>query len=156
MHYEPTQYWPDLTTGSYRDGQRCENLENMTFNNETFDLVITQDVFEHVLNPDKAFREITRILKPGGAHIFTVPYYRGKKTVVRAVETIFGIENLNEPVYHANPVDEKGSLVVTEWGEELPGIIEANSGMKTEIYHVHNSRLGLEGEFLEVFVSRKK
>ncbi len=125
MHYKPTQYLPDLTTGSYRNGQRCENLENMTFNDEIFDLVVTQDVFEHVMNPDKAFREITRILKPGGAHIFTVPYYRSKKTAVRAVETITGVKNLREPVYHANLIDEKGSLVVTEWGEDLLSIIEA-------------------------------
>ena len=44
----------------------------MTFQNESFDLFITQDVFEHVMEPNKAFKEIERVLKPGGAHVFTV------------------------------------------------------------------------------------
>ena len=44
----------------------------MTFENESFDLFITQDVFEHVMTPNKAFKEIERVLKPGGAHVFTV------------------------------------------------------------------------------------
>jgi SAM-dependent methyltransferase len=127
----------------------------MTFDDARFDLVITQDVFEHVMDPAKAFAEIARILKPGGAHIFTVPLYRGQKTVVRATATPKGTEYLREPVYHANPVDEKGSLVVTDWGDDLLSFIEANSGMKTEIHDPRGPRLGLEAEFLEVFVSRK-
>jgi len=43
-----------------------------------FDLVITQDFFEHVLRPAKAFAEIARTLKPGGALIYAVPYDLGK------------------------------------------------------------------------------
>jgi SAM-dependent methyltransferase len=44
-----------------------------------FDLVIPQDFFEHVLRPAKAFAEIVRALKPGGALIiYTVPYDFGK------------------------------------------------------------------------------
>ncbi|MGQ0519368.1 class I SAM-dependent methyltransferase, partial [Bacillus sp. D-CC] len=50
---------------------RCENLEDMTFQNESFDLFITQDVFEHVMEPKKAFKEIERVLKPGGALLYT-------------------------------------------------------------------------------------
>ena len=41
--------------GSEKDGVRCENLEKLTFANETFDLVITQDVMEHVHTPQAAF-----------------------------------------------------------------------------------------------------
>jgi ubiquinone/menaquinone biosynthesis C-methylase UbiE len=127
----------------------------MTYQDKCFDLVITQDVFEHVMNPAKAFAEVARILKPGGAHIFTVPLYRGRKTIVRAIQTPAGIEHLEDAVYHTNPIDDKGSLVVTEWGENLLSFIETSSGMKTGINHFHDSRLGLDAEFLEVFVSRK-
>lgn len=154
-HYEATQYWPDLTGGSYRQGQRCENLERMTFEDQRFDLVITQDVLEHVMNPANAFAEIARTLKVGGAHVFTVPYYRNQGTVVRVVENRNGIEYLREPVYHANPIDEKGSLVVTDWGDDLIDVICANGGMSTEIFLLKDPRMGLEAEFLEVFVSRK-
>jgi hypothetical protein len=34
------------------DGVRCEDLESLTFQNEAVDLVITQDVIKHVVDPD--------------------------------------------------------------------------------------------------------
>lgn len=51
------------------NGYRCENLKQLTFVDETIDLHITQDVLEHVLRLGRAFAEIARTLKPGGAHI---------------------------------------------------------------------------------------
>ena len=81
-HCVPSQFFPEVSRGQLKDGQRSENLEALTFPDESFDLIITQDVFEHVLRPAKEFAEIARTLKPGGAHVYTVPYYRGKKTVV--------------------------------------------------------------------------
>ncbi|MDR0583764.1 MAG: class I SAM-dependent methyltransferase [Treponema sp.] len=51
-------------------GYRNENLEEQTFSDEMFELIITQDVFEHVYNPEKAFSEIARTLKKA-AHIFS-------------------------------------------------------------------------------------
>ena len=85
--YLGSQHFPDIPSGSCREGVRCENLEKMSFDDGEFDLVITQDVFEHVLQPDKAFSEINRTLKDGGTHLFTVPVYHGQKTVIRATTT---------------------------------------------------------------------
>ena len=155
-HYVPAYFFPDITPGQYKNGIRCENLERMTFENESFDLMVTQDVLEHVLNPDRAFREIARILKPGGAHVFTVPFYYWKETFVRALETSEGIKYLADLEYHGNPINSEGSLVVTEWGENLVDFIYSHSGMTTTIYQLTDRRLGLEAAFLEVFVSRKR
>lgn len=45
---------------------------------ETFDFVISSDVLEHVPPPvEKAFRNIFRLLKPGGLLVLTVPYVDG-------------------------------------------------------------------------------
>lgn len=154
-YYTPTHYFADIPVGSYKKGIRCENLECMTFMDEAFDLVITQDVMEHVLNPGKAYAEIARTLKPGGAHVFTVPLYRGKKTLVRAVETPDGIRYLQEKQFHGNPIDKKGSLVVTEWGDDLIDYIYQHSGLITTAYNIKDRKLGIDGEFLEVFLSRK-
>jgi SAM-dependent methyltransferase len=83
--YLPTQFFLDTPLGKSKDGIRCENLVNMTFEDESFDLMITQDVFEHVMNPAAAFKEISRVLEAGGVHIFTMPWYPHlKKTVQRA------------------------------------------------------------------------
>lgn len=151
-----SQFFRDVPRGEIRDGQRSEDLESLTFSDNSFDLVITQDVFEHILRPDLAFAEIARTLKPGGAHVFTVPYYRGKKTVVRARTSESGaIEHLMKADYHFNPIEAEGSLVVREWGDEICDLIYRASGMTTAIYGFFDPRFGLEGEFLDVFVSRK-
>jgi SAM-dependent methyltransferase len=155
-HYVATQFFPEVPRGQLKDGQRSENLEALTFPDESFDLVITQDVFEHVLRPAKAFAEIARTLKLGGAHVYTVPYYRGKKTVVRAEPNgDEGITHLMKPDYHLNPIDAAGSLVVTEWGDELCDFVFRASRMTTTIFNFYDPRLGLKGEFLDVLISRK-
>jgi len=154
--YVATQFFPNVPRGQFNGSQRSEDLEALTFGDEYFDMVITQDVFEHVLRPAKAFAEIARTLKPGGAHVYTVPYYRGKKTVVRAKpDGKGGITHLMKPDYHGNPIDEAGSLVITEWGDELCDFVFRSCGMTTTILNFYDSRLGLKGEFLDVLISRK-
>ena len=155
LEYIPTYFWPDVAPGSLRNGYLCENLEALTFPDASFDLVITRDVMEHVMNPDKAFSEIARTLKPGGAHIFTVPWYAPKSTLIRAAETVEGIEYYAEKDYHGNPIDKGGVLVVTEWGMSLPEFIFKHSGLVTTVFVTQDQHIGLAGEFLEVFMSRK-
>jgi SAM-dependent methyltransferase len=155
--YTATQFFQNVPLGESKDGIRCENLEKMTFEDHSFDLMITQDVFEHVMNPVDAFSEICRILKPGGAHIFTMPWYpQLQKTVQRARQLDHGeIEFLEEAIYHGNPIDSTGSLVTFDWGVDFVDFIYANSGMSTTIYRERDRSKGIDGEFLEVFISRK-
>jgi SAM-dependent methyltransferase len=141
--------------GSYKEDMRCENLEKTSFNCASFDLIITQDVLEHIMNPCNAFKEIERILKPSGVHVFTIPYCSTQKTIVRAEQGIEGFRYLNKPLFHDNPVDENGSLVVTEWGNDFSTLIYGYSKMETEIYDGYSNEMGLDADFLEVFVSRK-
>jgi SAM-dependent methyltransferase len=154
--YEASQFFQDVRLGQYKDKVRCENLEKMTFADRSFDLVITQDVFEHVMHPDAAFQEISRVLKPGGAHVFTMPWYSKRdKTIQRAEMKDGEIEFLEKPVYHGNPIDNKGSLVTFDWGIDFPDFIYKNSGMFTTVYLAKDRTMGLQAEFLEVFISRK-
>jgi len=71
--YISSQYFDDRSLGTIKNGIRCENLESLTFEDNSIDLHISQDVIEHVFHPLKAFSEIARTLAPGGMHIFTVP-----------------------------------------------------------------------------------
>jgi hypothetical protein len=153
--YVGTQFFPDVPPGGFRQGFRCENLEHQTFEDGRFDLVVTQDVFEHLLHPARAFSEISRTLKKGGAHVFTVPWYYWQETVIRAVEENGTIRHLKAPDYHSNPIDEKGSLVVTEWGWDLCDFIYESSGMTTTAIRISDKHQGIDAQFIEVFVSRK-
>lgn len=65
------------------------------------------------------------------------------------------IECLEEPIYHGNPIDAKGSLVTHDWGIDFTDFVYENSKMFTTIYLINNNKLGLEAEFLEVFITRK-
>jgi len=153
--YRSSQFFPDIPAGTIFSGQRCEDLSRQTFNDESFDIVITQDVLEHLLDPVKSLKEICRTLKPGGAHIFTVPWYSWQDTKIRAIQEDDKIVYLEEPDYHVNPVNDEGSLVVTEWGKDLIDTIYASTGMSTTAIQIRDRQVGVDAKFIEVFVSRK-
>lgn len=44
------------------------------FNNNEFDSIVTNQVFEHVFNPDNFLSEINRVLKKDGLLLMTVPF----------------------------------------------------------------------------------
>ncbi len=155
QNYIPTQFFPGVSTGAMHQGFRCEDLATQTFADESFDVVITQDVLEHLISPVESIKEICRTLRPGGVHLFTVPWYSWQDTKIRVRKCGDDIEYLEEPDYHANPVDEKGSLVVTEWGRDLVDTIYACSGMTTTVLQIHDKRIGAEAKFIEVFLSKK-
>jgi hypothetical protein len=154
--YTASQYWPDVAPGEQRGGVRCEDLERLTFADASLDLVVTQDVFEHVLDPGRAFAEIARVLRPGGAHLFTVPWAHWEPTVVRARRAPGGeLEHRLAPDFHGGPVDPEGALVATEWGRDLPEFVRAHGGLVTTVHEPRDRRRGLEGWFIEVFESRR-
>ena len=105
--YTTSQYDVSVPWGETHPtrGYRSENLEAQTFANESFDLVVTQDVFEHIFHPDRAIREIERTLKPGGAHIGTVPIVRKQAASRRraALRADGSITHFETPEYHGNP-----------------------------------------------------
>jgi glycosyltransferase involved in cell wall biosynthesis/ubiquinone/menaquinone biosynthesis C-methylase UbiE len=152
--YSSSHFFPDVPPGQFRGNIRCENLERLTFPDHSFDIFITQDVLEHVLDPAAAFREISRVLRPGGAHVFTVPLYRRDKSVARARRKMEEVEHLMPPEYHGNPIDSSGSLVVTEFGRDMLQFIRDTTGMHTDVFSPKNRKNGLDGEFLDVFVCR--
>ena len=159
-HYSSSQFIPNTPLGAHdpRFNTRCESLEALTFTDNSFDLIVTQDVMEHIPSPDLAFREICRVLKPGGAHIFTVPLVRkGEPSRRRAVFTTDGkIEHLFAPEYHGNPVDGSGSLVVMDWGFDIISKISEACGMSSHIIAIDDIDRGIRAEFIEVVVSLKR
>jgi SAM-dependent methyltransferase len=59
---------------------KCQNLEykimdstNLNINFETFDVVISFQVIEHLKNPEKFLKEIKRILKDSGIAVISTP-----------------------------------------------------------------------------------
>jgi hypothetical protein len=118
---------------------------------------VTQDVFEHVLRPGRGFAEIARTLKPGGAHIFTVPLVnKDKPSKMRVeVDAAGAVSHLESPVYHGNPIDAQGSLVTIDWGFDISDHIRDACGLDTEIIRIDDLSKGIRAEYIEVLVTTK-
>lgn len=148
-HYSSSHYFQDTPRGEYKNEHRSEDLSSLTFEDEFFDLFITSDVFEHIIEPAKAFSEIARVLKPGGAHVFTMPWYPSlEKSVQRAKMKNNELIHLEKPVYHGNPIDEEGSLVTFDWGRDFTQFIFDASNLYTTIYLEKNINTGWKPNFL--------
>ena len=54
------------------DHYSISNIESLPYE-DNFDLVFSDNVMEHIENPDQIFSEVHRVLKPGGIFIFKTP-----------------------------------------------------------------------------------
>jgi SAM-dependent methyltransferase len=61
--------------GEIINGIRHEDVENMSFKSDALDLIVSNDVFEHVPNPAKAFTECARVLESGGVMLATIIFH---------------------------------------------------------------------------------
>ena len=155
--YIQTHFYRDKALGTVINGFRNENLESQTFQDETFDLVITADVMEHIYNPAEAFREIHRTLKPGGAHILSVPLVNKHRSTQKwATMNPDGSPNfLYEPDWHGNPIDKQGSPVTFHWGYDIKDFISTCTGDECEIFFIDDLYYGIRAEYIEIIVARK-
>ena len=109
-----------IPLGGSRGGVRCESLEQLSYKNETFDLVISSDILEHVRKPMLAFAEIYRVLRPGGVHIFSIPveYPMPAQTIARVDVTGEVDVHLLPEHYHGDGAGGK-SLVYNDFGADV-------------------------------------
>jgi SAM-dependent methyltransferase len=147
-HYINSYFWPGVPPGTEHDGVRCEDLRDLTLADESVDLVVSSDIFEHVRDPMPAFAELFRVLRPGGHHIFTVPIFWPFSPTSTARVDWSGPEDvfLMDPVYHGSPTDPRGSLVYTDFGMDLPEQLR-EIGFETCAHHGYRNAV--------TFVSRK-
>jgi len=127
----------EYKSGDFVSGIRHEDVENMSFSSQEFDLIISNDVFEHVPNPSTAFKECMRVLKTGGVMLATIPFHSKKDlSIIRAKMVDGQLEHVLPPVYHGNPVSADGSLVFTDFGWDIIEDLRSSgfSDVKVEIF----------------------
>lgn len=127
----------EYTSGQVINGVRHEDVTKLSFADNSLDLIISNDVFEHVPDPIQSFKECARILKSGGKLLTTFPFHNtATQSITRADLNNGTIEHHLEPVFHGNPISEKGSLVFTDFGWDVLDMIK-NAGfseVQLEIY----------------------
>ena len=157
--YSDSSYDPAIPLGTTHPerGYRCENLEKLTFSDASFDLVLTQDVFEHIFHPDRAIKEIERVLKPGGAYIMTVPIVMKSNPSERRARIAANgsVIHLKDIQYHGDPINEKGILVTLDWGYDILNYLNYHSSLQCTMIYIDDLSLGIRAEFIEVIICRK-
>jgi len=64
---------PRVENNPYLDEGKIANAENIPYPDSHFDLIFSNNVIEHIADPDKVFSEVCRCLKPGGHFMFKTP-----------------------------------------------------------------------------------
>jgi Methyltransferase domain len=107
--------------GDVRARIRHEDVCKLTFADESFDLVGSFDVLEHVPDYPAALREFHRVLRDGGQLILTAPFLNASSaTLVRACVDNGEIVHLEPPEYHGNPtIPGDGVLCFYHFGWDL-------------------------------------
>jgi ubiquinone/menaquinone biosynthesis C-methylase UbiE len=80
MLCEFSEYFGPPASGKYVNGVRNEDVQDLSFGDNSFDLVSSTEVFEHVPDYIAGFSEVFRVLKSDGWFVFTVPYFDDKAT----------------------------------------------------------------------------
>ena len=99
---------------SVRDGVRGD-LSRLCLSDDSLDVVLSADVFEHVRDDESAWREVYRVLKPGGYLVLQVPALGELESTEVRVEVRDGEDvHLMEPEFHA-----ENTLVYRKYGADL-------------------------------------
>lgn len=132
--------------GSRVPGVPSEDLTGLSYADATFDLVVTSDTLEHVPDADAALREILRVLRPGGAHVFSAPVVWDRPSRRRAELRDGRLVHLLPPSHHGDGASDM--LVFHEFGADFPERCRA-AGFEVEL------RRDAENEALVTFTARR-
>jgi glycosyltransferase involved in cell wall biosynthesis len=109
------------TSGELYDGVRHEDIENLSFDSNSFNFVISCDVLEHVLDFKSALLSIHRVLMAEGVAIFTFPFIFDSENHETRATMHDGVRvDFLEPEFHGNPIDpEAGSFCWRYYGWDI-------------------------------------
>ena len=138
------------------NGIRHEDASRMSFQDNSFDCLISQDVLEHVFDVDACLKEMYRVIKPGGHLIISVPMIMSElETRMRAKLVDGEVRNILEPVYHGDPMGG-GCLLVYDYGWDLLDRISAVGFSDVHIRKDYSPTHGIIGADMVWFIIATK
>jgi SAM-dependent methyltransferase len=93
----------------------------LSYRDSIFDIVLTSETLEHLPDVGRALREIHRVLKLGGFHVFTTPVVWDRpQTRQRARIENGNVIHLLPPSYHRSAATRTSDLLVfNEFGADF-------------------------------------
>jgi len=96
-----SEFFPDKPFGKKFNGVLNQDVQKLTFKDSSFDLITSNQVFEHVPNDILGYSECYRILRRDGALIFSVPLYDNIRETKMLAELVDNkIIFYGRPKYH--------------------------------------------------------
>jgi SAM-dependent methyltransferase len=138
-----SEYYEDVIPGEYKQGVQCQDLQSLTFDDNSFGLVTSTEVFEHVPDDKRGFSEVLRVLTSGGLFVFSVPMSGSYKTVQRASIIDGQIVHLMEPEYHGDHLRRQGVLAFRNYGFDLKDFLKEIGFINVDIKLVQDTRRGI-------------
>jgi SAM-dependent methyltransferase len=77
----------------------ASDITDLPFFDNFFDMVICSEVLEHIADQDKAVKEITRVLRPGGDLVVSVPRYLPERICWALSESYHQVPNGHVRIY---------------------------------------------------------
>jgi SAM-dependent methyltransferase len=116
--YTGSQYVPGPVGDDVLFPIVSQDLRQLTYPDASFDVVLSQDVLQHVPDLLRCLKEMHRVLRPGGIMLSTFPFrYFSRDSQIKARLVKGRIEHLvADPEFHMSPLDPEGALVF-----QLPG-----------------------------------
>ena len=143
--------------GSIINGIRHEDTTNLTFEDDSINLIISNDIFEHIPEPAQAFRECARVLAPNGTLLATFPFHSANdESIIRAKQNGHTISHCLEPIYHGDPLSSNGSLVFTDFGWDVLTTIRESGFSDIHVAIYASEELGHYGNGQLVFEATKR
>jgi SAM-dependent methyltransferase len=127
-----SEYMPEDKTIAHQD------LQCLTYEDNSLDYIFTSDVLEHVPDPKKALSEVYRVLKPGGCTVMSVPVVMDRKTKVRTQLQGDKVVYKEQSSYHGS--GEPDYLVWNEFGYDFIEIVRS-VGFAAYYLFVNNLKL---------------
>ena len=81
---------PRVTNNPFLDEGRVTDAGEIPYSDSTFDIVFSDNVLEHLDNPLNVFKEVARVLRPGGVFMFKTPNkWHYMPTIARLTPHVF-------------------------------------------------------------------
>ena len=128
-----------------------QDLCSLTYPDEIFDLVICNELFEHVQDLDQALKELARVLKKGGHVVATCPLAFGQvDEIVKVRRSPSGrMQHLMKAEFHGDPVrPDEGALVYRIPGWDVLSRIRNAGFTDAKIHHIASWKHGVLGSDL--------
>lgn len=133
-----------------------QDVTNFDFHDKSFDMYISNDVFEHVFDYKKALYEAYRILKYCGILILHVPLHPMNNIIVRSKIVGNEIFHIKPPIYHGDPLSEDGALCVTDFGWDILKEIKSVEFKNVKIVMRRDIERGIHGNNILTIIAKKE